>query len=199
MNAQPDAGKGPVELSPEQQSYYLQWLTGAVETLVQYHNHKENIAWTVTALAVAGSALFDPSAYSQSRLLTIVVVLATFAILNFVNMQFTMRWYSANAGDAIRRSLAAIAMGKTPVGGCEPVNLGIMGTYPRFVHPQFVKTQDESRRTWTKTVWEFLLLPLVWRWGTVDQRWRTEISSYWLILLSGLLLIHRIWSSPPPG
>jgi hypothetical protein len=99
-------------MANNQSEKYLSFLTTALQTQGNYHNHKENMAWVATALYVPSiialgyfieSKIHDENiALSCWQFLLIFLILAIFAVLVFIFVyrQFKLRSKAADYFDA---------------------------------------------------------------------------------------------------
>ena len=99
---------------------YSEWLNGELEQTTAYHNHKETMAWTATALflAAVGALLAAPpdAVVAKPGLSRLVIVVVAVLVVVFWRMQFSMRWHAADTCVALRRALARVNLASVGVG-----------------------------------------------------------------------------------
>ncbi len=152
---------------------YGGWLKTEIEVFVSYHNHKETMAWTATALFLAAAVAFLSAipriATEHQYTATVVIVLASLAIAGFVIMQFCMRWSAANTCDGLRAALTKV-YGGGYLNVAVSTNDDRVPGLPRFVSEEIASAAQRKRR-WRRDFYR-------------DPRWQSELASYFLLVLA---------------
>lgn len=172
---------------------HLQWVTSEIQGFESYHNHKETMAWVATAFYITGVITFGFTlAYSPIPLF--VNILASFGVLVtfflagvFINMQFRMRWKASD-----------IQIGLTHYASRLCCNLEVPPEEPLFTQKdtfpdhvwQFIKQEQENR---CRMSYRKAVITLFRRPHTLDERWRTELPSYILMILATVTSIISLW------
>lgn len=180
----------------EQLELLAQWLNTEIEKNETYHNHKETMAWGATALWLTSAGyLFvrmPPLTGPGQIALTVCYVMLAFFTLRFVNMQLTMRWYSADRTVALRRAVVELCHEMYPGGRGETLpmlRIGMVDTeFPAFVSLRLIPERNGVVRIARKCrgYWPG-------KGETGDYRWRSEIATYLAIVLGLIAVIVRIW------
>lgn len=162
-------------------SGYCEWLNRELEQLNAYHNHKEVMAWTATALflGAVGALVASPPDIALARPLFSLGITLSVAMLVgwFTNMQFRMRWHSADTVVAVRRALARLYANNQTGFNEEDINPTtdwVLGGLPEFVAAEARIVRSQVTRRW------FPITSIEFK----DPRWHTEIASYLLIVLA---------------
>lgn len=161
-----------------QENNYRQWLASMINNRQSYHNHKETMAWVITALYVPGIVYLG---YIESQirrgawevLVGVLIFLAWFCVWKFVRMQFYMRWKEADIIAVLMQRLAKLNGGAKPPLPKEwtieekintPITLNI---WPKFIQCKIdqLKTERKCKEAF-KALWKFSLswLYFVFKW-----------------------------------
>ena len=171
---------------------YSSWLLKELEIWQSYHNHKETMAWVATAAFVTGIVYFGTLIASDSKwqasLHTLLVIILFCLAFTFIKMQFERRWRAADIVHAMRRLLKRSPDGKFEE---EKVQLKEEDTeqLPNFVYASLHAIQKETPREFKKN----LLIAYVVSRSTLDNRWKTELTSYSFLVIASILSIFFIW------
>ena len=181
---------------------YIQWLHSMISNRQSYHNHKETMAWVITALYVPGIITFA----SYIRILeqpgwqirsTILLIIVTYLVFCFLKMQFDMRWESADTIRILMQRLARLnEYGKLP-GQDEWKIDKETNSWPNFIQNKI----DESRKSKRNCPEALNALLQFFTWWQckknheekVDNRWKTELPSYLIIAIATSAAIALIW------
>lgn len=76
---------------------YIAWIDSCISETKAHHNHKEMMAWVATAfywpaIILVSASVPETLSPGLRVLLTIPLLIASFAVLLFIRMQFKMRW-----------------------------------------------------------------------------------------------------------
>ncbi|MFQ6122150.1 MAG: hypothetical protein ACE5LA_03715 [Dehalococcoidales bacterium] len=177
-------------------SEYAEWLASGMDHNAGYHNHKETMAWVVTALYVPGIIYLG---YLEGQVLRVLGVeilvilfmfLVAFPVLIFVTMQFDMRWHAADAVQAfIERWADLNGGGELPRADEWKIKEG--EKWPYVVQRRI--DELKARRSVMKGLESFGNLALL-DWKEVDDRWKTELPLYCLIIIATLLAMFLAWN-----
>ena len=176
---------------------YIKWLDSGIQQQERYHNHKETMAWVITALYVPGIIYLG---YSIHRALIpewVVfggMVFVSYLVGIFVKMQFDMRWEAADVIHVLMQRLAKLNGGTESL----PANWEFKDeknhVWPKFIQDQVCELKKQ-RSFWNAFIafWKVLLFGL-WYKGLWHKegfnRWKTEIPSYILIILATLFAMY---------
>lgn len=160
---------------------YGEWLNTELKLFETYQNHKETMAWTATALFLAGGAAFVSSvpdfAIASQWLASLWILLATLALFVFLHMQFKKRWDGADTQEGIRCGLARLYLkAEADKLNFEPSKEGPAPGLPKFVTDEIAEIQLRKPR----------------RIGCKDLRWRSELSSYFLVPRDGCHALYGV-------
>jgi len=175
----------------KQENDYRQWLASMINNRQSYHNHKETMAWVITALYVPSIVYLGYAIKQSWEWVAIVVIgLVLFCVWKFVRMQFDMRWKEADIIAVLMQRLAELNGGAKPPIPIEwtieekintPITLNI---WPKFIQCKInqLKTKRKCKEAF-KALGEMVFF---WRQDPDkdDPRWKTEIPSYILILIA---------------
>jgi len=167
---------------------FVDELRAEIQGIESYHNHKEMMAWTATALFLAGGAAFVSTvprvAIEHQMAATMTIVVGAIAIAFFVYMQFERRWVASDTSDGLRATLTKLCDPSTnraaldwTVSTDDPVP-GL----PKFVAQEIASVAKQKRR----------FRPGAHR----DRRWWSEAASYTIMLLTCLNMLLVIWNPP---
>lgn len=170
------------------QSAYGEWLRSEIQVYQTYHNHKETMAWTATALFLAAGGAFLSAmprvVVEHQCAATVVIVLASLAIAAFVIMQFDMRWLAADTTEGLRAALTGLyAASEVPKLGCNVSLARPALGFPKFVAHEIATVANRNPR-WRSDAYK-------------DRRWWSEAASYTLLLLMLCSVIMAVWNPPP--
>ena len=179
-------------------SEYAKWLTSQIDHYGRYHNHKETMAWVVTALYVPGILYLG---YNEGGIwrglcaeiaVIVIMLLAGSFIWLFVNMQFRMRWYASDAVAVCMRCLAKLNSGADP----PPPDEWEIEEKDKYCRPKFMKREMEKEQERDcKEALRKLFLCCRWSKDELDDRWKTELPSYIVIFLATLFAMYlAVWN-----
>ncbi|MFC1934604.1 hypothetical protein ACFLXX_05630 [Chloroflexota bacterium] len=166
---------------------YANWLTSEIGFEMSYHNHKETMAWLITALyvpAVLYLGYTEGTVWRGMCWERVVIGLITFAaclVWLFVNTQYRLRWEAADAVKILMQRLADLNGGGELPKQCEwkPKE---DDHWPHFIRCK-LDILKEDRKFW-KHPSKFL----------ADNRGRTEFVSHTAIILVSLFAVILAWS-----
>ncbi len=177
---------------------YAHWILSEIDNYERYHNHKEMMAWVATALYLPaivslGYIGSEIGGCSASAVITAVVVLAAPIFSLFINMQFRKRWFAADYVVGLKRVEYLIIRNllrfrahdqrirkRKKCKGYED--------WPHFI--QRVIDRCRTNRNWKCALRNFVLL----HWHRLDDRWKTELPSYFMICAATVVTIVIVWS-----
>ncbi len=182
-----------LQCSQTAQTLWLQWALTHEGFYESYHNHKENMAWIITGFYAPGIVTFAGYLASSdvwfSWLLTVIVPLATFLVLVFIKMQFDRRWWAADTTNALVQVTALLANGELIV----PSELKFDGSDSKWDQwPSFIADkikQKQVPRIMREAVEDLISLRL----RSLENRWKTELPSYGLVIISAVCAVNLIW------
>lgn len=163
---------------------YIELVTQEIDIQERYHNHKETMAWTVTAFYVVGVITFGRyvSTIDTGPLIDVgfcfVASLVAFLVLTFVNMQFRMRWAASDTVAALMKTVARLCTMSVPPPPSECV-VDTGEVWPRFIQAEILRCHSWKPRKLGRAV-----IDLFRHWRVIDDRWRTELPSYGLIIMA---------------
>jgi hypothetical protein len=172
---------------------YAEWLSSEIHKENSYHNHKETMAWVATALylpAIVGLATVvrQLDGYVAIRVISIVAIAiaAVLVIRLFINMQFNRRWEASDVVKGLMKASLMLLNRQVPLtaDNCRETERDAT-FWPRFACDEINKCSQQNKRR-LKTA---LRLFFTCRWSELDDRWKTELSSYSLIILSTIVAI----------
>ncbi|UCC73840.1 MAG: hypothetical protein JSV86_04570 [Gemmatimonadota bacterium] len=173
------------------------WLNSEIAIYEAYHSHKEKMAWTATVLALGAAialvfSTLPPAIGQNSILTTIAVSFLGLSAYAFVSLQFKLRWEASDAIDALKRARTRVCMKET----WDEALLDSSVSDVHEVYPVYVSNEISLLDT-PRGGKEMLLacLTLLWPpiWGEMDNRWRTEIASYFALAVAFAAVVVRIW------
>jgi hypothetical protein len=172
---------------------HLQWVLNEIQKWEIYHNHKETMAWVSTAFYITGVISFSfvlANTIFMARLLANIGIILTFLLmLVFVNMQFRNRWNSADFQIGLMRYAALLCCNSTTIPKEPNFVLDEAGRYPDHIWKQIDDfRQKHPREQRNELLRIFLTNPL-----GIDDRWKTEVASYVLIVLATIISIISLW------
>ncbi len=167
---------------------YGGWLNTELKLFETYQNHKEMMAWTATALFLAGGIAFVSSvpdfATTNQWLASLLIIFATGALSVFLHMQFKKRWDGADTQEGIRFAMARLYVkAGTDKLNFEPSKEGPAPGLLKFVTDEIAEVQLRKPR----------------RIGCKDLRWHSELSSYFLVFLVTVAMLFTLLSAPTSG
>lgn len=168
---------------------YGGWLNTELKLFETYQNHKEMMAWTATALFLAGGIAFVSSvpdfATTNQWLASLLIIFATGALFLFLHMQFKKRWDGADTQEGIRFALTRLYLpARADELNLEPSKEGPAHGLPKFVTDEIAKVQLRKPRH---------------RIECKDLRWRSELSSYFLVFLVMVAMLFTLRSASTSG
>jgi len=161
-----------------------------------YHNHKEMMAWVITAFYIPSiiylGSIFDGTWRDGFNWVAIVVIgLVLFFVLVFVKTQFDMRWQAADVTRVLMHRWAGLNGGaELPRQDEWKIDDIKKHDWPHFVQHEICRLRRENRKPGKalKALGKiFLYGP--WDSDKVKPRWKTEISSYALIIIATVFAI----------
>lgn len=178
---------------------YANWLRSEIDTHVNYHNHKETMAWTATAFFLPGIiglayvANLIPWRVPGHVAFSVLLILLTIAVLGFVSMQHKMRFRAADICDGLRRALARVCAGIPPLLQAD-LEVEDGKVWPRFVQSGIQSMIDRSNELKTRAKFLRAFLEFFrFKWDRIDNRIRTEIASYSAIIIVASAAFISIW------
>lgn len=145
---------------------YLQWLINELNVRNNYHHHKENMAWVVTALfvpGIIGLSHFVFGGYPEYRPWSIIfIVLMTICVALFVYKQFERR---SDAADTIAVMINIV--NKLCINDCyiqtltqeklevEPYDAN--KPWPKFIQQEKTKAKGKGRAKRTKIFTDYVI------------------------------------------
>ncbi len=193
-------GGMPMSDSDSRLKAYVSWLSSEISSGLTYHNHKETMGWTATAgaLVVTGAILNSPPS-----ILTInpyigvaIIIIATIALLCFVNMQFERRSKSADNLEGLRREISRVCSHNSgSILDLPGILSGRVDDFSKLALPINNGAINNIRtgKSVFKAVFK-IINPNEWR--SIDARLRSEASSYILIIISAGLAVYRVFTDP---
>jgi hypothetical protein len=179
------------------------WLKSELGSTHTYHNHKEDMAWKVTAFylpSIIGLSYIASSAKWElvgQVVITVGLTILTIAVLSFVSMQYKMRFIAADTVEGLRRAIAKLYDSLSPV---SQNDLGVKSDdqWPQFVQHEIdlVSAKSKEMRGWKGFIKSFGYF-LIFRWSNIENRIRTEIASYLSIAIISAVAISLIWIVAP--
>ncbi|MBL7209554.1 MAG: hypothetical protein ISS52_05595 [Dehalococcoidia bacterium] len=175
---------------------YVEWLKSHIPMVSAYHNHKETMAWLATALYLPtiiglGHLISLEKADMVLQVvftLALLLAAALFLVL-FINMQFTERWTAADRIKGLMKTMVMLLAEKALLTSEDRREIEVKGAvWPRFVAIRL----DEclTPRCWKQT----LCFLFSFRWYKLDPRWKTELASYFMIIISTVIAGLLIWT-----
>ncbi len=188
-------------------SEYTEWLLSMISNRQSYHNQKETMAWVVTALYVPSIIYLG---YIEGRiwrngweaLVTVLIVLASYFVFVFVKMQFDNRWQAADVIKVLlHRWSEFIRKEEIPTNDKWMIDENSCGEkydWPRFVQTK-VNDLEKKNRNWEKALEALMWICTLWyglkNTNKFEDRWKTEIPSYLLVIVSTLAAIYlAVWN-----
>ena len=172
---------------------YAEWLSSEINIEHSYHNHKETMAWIATALYLPASVGLASIVRNLNGCMAItvifgvaVVIAASVFIGLFISMQFRMRW---DASDVVKGLMSASVMllnRQVPLTleNCQETERH-GAFWPRFAYDEINKCSQQSGRQLKTALRLFFTLKC----SKLDDRWKTELASYSMIILSSIVAI----------
>ncbi len=177
----------------------LDWIDKEIDIMERYHNHKELMAWTATAFFLPAVVVFcyaaAPHVSGVIRILMMVVVaLLGFVAFLFINMQFELRWKASDDIEALKRCRAQLTLAPEMIQGF-PTKLPETSPKDKHMWPQFIGEEiqncrvDRTRKLFREAFCELVKL----HWPQIDARLRSELASYFGLLLATGVAIGSLW------
>jgi len=178
---------------------YCTWLRGEIDNYQTYHHHKETMAWTATAfylpsvIGLAYAASLIPNHSIAPIIFTLLLILLPLLVIGFVSMQFKMRAIAADYTNGLRRVLSRLCSGNPPLSSSE-VEVVPDDGFPYFVRCEIQPLLDNTKklRSWAG-YFNAIKLFVQFKWGDIDNRIRTELTSYASIIIVSLIAIAIVW------
>lgn len=176
---------------------YRKWLLSEIGYETSYHNHKETMAWVITALYIPSIIYIG---YTESmvwrgicweRVIVTLITLAGCLVFKFVNMQYRHRWEAADIIKILMRKVAELNNGNEPPQQEEWKIDKKDDCWPNFVQYEINK-RKEKREIW-KYIWKTRQLRCLCEF-VIDDRGKTEIVSYTAIIISSICSILLAWA-----
>lgn len=183
------------QVRPNNIDRHLEWVLCEIQKYENYHNHKENMAWVATAFFVPSMITFGYFAAQTSSLFNILasllVAVVTTLIYFFVNMQFRMRWLAADIQLGLMHFVADVCCSPITLPPSPKFSLDKEGRFPDHVWEYVEKVQKSKPRCVCQDLRDWFRCGDQHR--SLDDRWRTELTSYVLVILSAIVAILTIW------
>ncbi len=180
-------------------SEYAKWLTSSINQRQSYHNHKETMAWVITALYVPSIIYLG---YIEGQIWRggwewvagVFIPIVGYLVWVFVRMQFDMRWESADEIKILMRHFTRLNSGEELPRVDEWKTDREDDPWPHFVCRE-INELKEKYRNCKEALAAFKKFHLWWRYKKngqeeVDNRWKTEIPSYLLIIIATVFGIY---------
>ena len=183
---------------------WSEWLQSDMDYCGRYHNHKETIAWLVTAFylpAVIGLVyvvgILENGLPWQIGLTVLLLVMAM-AVFAFVRMQFRMRWRAFLDVEGLVKGIARVRDFSILLPEAQ-LKFDKGERWPKLVQ-QAIKTAEAENPRGCKTYGPFVKW-LMWDWWRKNtpksfktpEPLKTEFASYLAIALLSLFSIIMIW------
>lgn len=175
-----------------------QWINTEIDKNETYHNHKETMAWTATAVWLTASGYLYVNIptwlWGERVLFSLVYTIMAGLTIWFASTQFDWRWKAADRTTALREALREVCVRIDVYGRIAtlpPHRLRMMDEcgFPVFVGEHLAPGHTIPRRRRSITV----LMP--WSGEDYDPRWNTELPSYAAIVVAWLGVMCRVWIS----
>lgn len=178
-------------MSDTRRDRWLEWIESELERWHTYHDHKETMAWTATALyapgiIVLGRSAMDLASLDAKLVISLFIFFLMCCALVFVNFQFEMRWYAGTVTAALRRITARLIADESFPGEGDvlpPPTANRRGNDREMVWPPFI-WQEIARCDVPRSV----EAPFETKYP-MDPRYRTELPSYAVIVLATIIAI----------
>jgi len=179
---------------------HLEWMTSEIETTSTYHDHKEKMAWTATAFYVPATVILGYTAADHlddiaKLVMSVLIVVASVMATIFVNMQFKMRWIAADREKGLRRVKGKLCQLEEM---SSSFNLSLLQIEEAKTPPQWpIFVQEELDKCVTKRSFadipKAILNTIIFRWGKIDDRYKTEVPSYCAIVFATFIAVSSLW------
>lgn len=179
---------------------YIEWMTSEIETINTYHDHKEKMAWTATAFYVPATVILGYTAADRlddiaKLVLSLVILIASVMTTMFVNMQFRMRWNAADIERGLKRIKGKLCQLEEI---SSDFNLSLPESKASEIPPQWpIFVQHELDKCVTKRfrtdIVKAILNAITFRWKKIDDRLKTEVASYYAIVLATVIAVYSLW------
>lgn len=172
---------------------YLKWLVQDIDIYERYHNHKETMAWTVTAFYIPGIIILCYYAGTAelcciaSILVTILISIVTYMVLVFAHMQFSKRWEADEILIGLRRAVTRLSSGWTPLP--EDCVVELKKQWPKFVQDEIEESRDP------RCLCQALKDVFSPRVKDLNPKWKTEIPSYVAIIIAFAIALALLWTN----
>jgi hypothetical protein len=184
-------------------SDYLNWLNHEHQIYENYHNHKEMMAWIATAfyapsIITIGFVVSKVSLLADI-LLTAGLVIAAYIVLVFINMQFRKRWFASDATAVLMRLIVRLSGSSDNIEYRRKVKLLLGRIENKDIDEHFLPVFIEyiiNRLGRKRRLPQFLSAVghiFTLRLRNLDDRWKTEIPCYTVVLLSTIVAILSLW------
>ncbi len=177
-------------------SEYIKWLHSMISNRQSYHNHKETMAWVITALYVPGIIYLG---YIEREIwrggwevaVGVAILVVSYLVLVFIKAQFDRRWEEAEIIRFLLHRLAGLFHGdELPRQDEWIVNKG-NDDWAHFVQEWSDTKKEEERncKAFRKNFLRIFPYGLKDNKDKLNTRWRTEIPSYLLIAIATIFAI----------
>lgn len=173
---------------------YIEWLNSQIVKDTSYHDHKETMAWVATALYLPGiiglgNIIGTTNLICLRVVFTVIIILSCTILLRlFINMQFVQRWNAAERIQIYSEFIVRLLSGKLKLE--EDARTMVMVddvAYPKII------ADNINNRLASRCFWNAFLILLSLQWRELDDRWKTELSSYAIVILATIVSIILIW------
>lgn len=168
---------------------YLGWLIQEIQLYESYHNHKETMAWVATAFYIPGIITFGYSVaqtnWFLSLLVSILIAIVFYPVVTFVNMQFRKRWEANDIQVGLMRLVAGLCSSSVTPPSEPDIKEG--DHWPLFIQ------ESINQSTRKREFWSAVRDMTCFRLSTLDDRWKTELPSYGLILIATIVALFLVW------
>lgn len=183
---------------------YLTWIDAEMQLNSRYHDHKELMAWTATAVYVPGIVLFagyaakylhevHPDVYAIRLSLAILLGFGGLMLAMFVNMQFERRWVATDWERGFRRVRSLVSdkihLANFETGVREAAGMDRQ-PWPAFIGQELERCSKPRWATFRDSL-PHVLVP--WEWASIDGRIRTELPSYVALAIGTTIAIVLLW------
>jgi len=169
---------------------HLTWINTEILKYNSYHDHKETMAWLATAFYVTGAitlgVLLSNFQVCVRIFIAVGIAFAAYLFWFFVNMQFRNRWLASDFQLGLMKFAADLS--------CNSPTLTIplrpeftqdpKGRFPDHVWSYIRDSRPCFKEFWKREVWKGLC-PC----KQDEDRWKTEIPSYALIIVAATIAI----------
>lgn len=170
---------------------YLEWTISEIQKWENYHNHKETMAWTATAFYITGVVtvgfILSNAPVIDRALVTLGVLIVGYLIWIFINMQFRMRWLSADFQKGLIQFAADLCSSSVELPDKSEFKVDQEKRFPDHIYI-YINQVTTCRNNKIKAVKNMLLQR-----ADLDDRWKTELPSYGLVIIATITVIISLW------